>query len=104
MDQLLKEFARAIATGPTRAVVDRATGSFTVYEVDGPAEEDIMVVAQLKPARDLVVGRIGRPAPGWVEIGGTAYPEPCVEIRGPVLFVARPAPAAPAEESQDDKD
>ena len=92
MDQLLKDFAHAIAPGPTRAVVNRATGSLTVYSVSESAEENLGLVVVAHCGEGFVTGRLSRPIPGWVEIGGTAYPASRVEVRGPVLFVATPMP------------
>ncbi len=92
-DELLKEFARAIAPGPTRAVVNRANGSLVVFVEDGPVENGTTVVARTPSAAGprFITGAVSHPAPGWVQVGGTAYPESRVTVRGPVLFVARPA-------------
>ena len=92
MDELLVRFAHAIAPGPTRAVVNGTSGSLVVFVEDGPVEDGTAVVAKLpSPARSrFVTGTATHPAPGWVQIGSTVYPEHRVTVRGPVLFVARP--------------
>jgi len=84
MDQALREFAHAIAPGPTRAVVNRKTGSLTVFVEGGPVEPGVVVVAELQTG--FVTGALTRPAPGWVQIEDTAYPASRVAVRGPVLF------------------
>jgi hypothetical protein len=90
MEQLLRDFAHAIAPGPTRALTDGGTGALTVFVLGGPPEAGTVVVARC--GREFRVGPIAFPAPGWVEIGATAYPAARVEVRGPVLFVARSVP------------
>jgi hypothetical protein len=90
MDQLLKDFARAIAPGPTRALANKSTGSLTVFVEDGPVGASTVVVARC--GQEYVTGRITHPSPGWVQIAGVVYPTSQVEVRGLVLFVARPIP------------
>jgi len=86
VDQTLRDFAHAIASGPTRAVVNRKAGSLTVFVEGGPVEPGAVVVVQLKSQTGFVTGTLTRPAPGWVQIEDTAYPASRVAVRGPVLF------------------
>ncbi len=90
MDQLLRDFAHVIAPGPTWAVANRENNSLTVYTVSESVKPGTVVVVRCDET--FVTGRIAYPAPGWMEIDGTAYPVSRVEVRGPVLFVATPIP------------
>jgi len=85
--------AHALAHGsPTRAVANRADGSYTVF-VDGGVvgEGTVAVVENLDPAsKRFAIGLLSYPTSGWIEVGGTAYPTDRVAVRGPVLFIVRP--------------
>ena len=98
MDQLLRDFAHAIAPGPTWAVANKENDSLTVYVLSESVKPGTVVVARCDET--FVTGRIAHPAPGWVEIDGTAYPASRVEVRGPVLFVATPIPGRDTDAHQ----
>lgn len=86
--ELLKRFAHAIAPGPTRAVVDAETGSLTVFAEHAPVNTGAVVVAH--SPKGIIVGYISYPAPGWVQIDETAYPDSRLAVRGPVVFTVSP--------------
>ena len=96
-DNFLANFAHAIAPqgATTRAVVNRETGEIKAFVDDRrPPTPGVVVVARAN--QQYVVGPIAYPAPGWIQIGRTAYPADDVLIRGPVLFIARPRAKAEA--------
>ena len=96
MDDLLREFAHAIAPpgAKTRAIVNRETGELKVFVENSRPPDGTVVVAKIGDRRR-VVGSIKHPVEGWVEIDGTAYPANAVQVQGPLLFIARPLAETP---------
>jgi hypothetical protein len=99
---LLAEFAHALAGhAKTRALLTGRLRALTVFE-NGKRPRPrggTIVVAGVNGSTRYVVGPVSYPAAGWVQIGETAYPAGRIDVRGPVLFVARPIQRVDSRES-----
>jgi hypothetical protein len=100
---LLAAFAHALAGHVrTGALVSGQPRTLTVFENGQPRPHSgTIVLAEVSGSTSTkyAVGPIDYPAAGWVQIGRTAYPARRIDIRGPVLFVARPMQRVDSRES-----